>query len=609
MPVTQRQASQQQPAVFAFAALPPELQAAVFVQLLHSCPPGEEWDPWAARQVCRAWRAKFDAVAAQAEVPARLQGSFWLPAGAQTQHAWLQRFAASRRVAALAGAHSLQLKLEAWVDLEDSQLGAGDNPFEQAEQAALHMNAAALRAAPRLRSLALALPNPLADQLDIVLGAAATSLRSLGLVFVCSDAELDEEELQGPLAIHTASPPALERALRRLTALEVHAGGGLPTAIRLGGGPCACMPWTLALRIEGPPPPLVPRQELSVSPLPAVSFQLGPIAAALPQTLTRLALDVSVPFRAHEWGVDPGSGYVQQLSHLTRLQDLSLRGGALDGGAQPNTVPRCLSALTRLVVECDSPLLRFEGSVSALPLRRLALTQHNGDGWVPSITGCTGLTLLDWGSYNHEQRPPPDLSALSLLEHLRLASHAHPPPLALPDLAPLACSLRSLSCDNCTTDERFLAALPQLQLLTALELACYEELAPGSLDSVSRLTALQHLHLDSGIYTVLPLPSSLAPLASSLRCLKLHQCDTDAAFVAALPRLIRLTRLKLISCDLSAAAPCLDLRALTALRLYAANSCKLPAEVRLPPSITDPGSRRAFPASCFEAAAPWYGSE
>lgn len=177
---------------------------------------------------------------------------------------------------------------------------------------------------------------------------------------------------------------------------------------------------------------------------------------------------------------DECSGTLQQLGGLPRLRDLRLFSAIT--GRLDNRVPPGLSLLTCLEVHGHTDHVgSLVSSLALMPhLQRLSW-ENTGMlylGWPDSIASLTQLTYLSLRepilpSVEHWQvppaPPPPSLAGHTRLAHLHIDGLRGEVLWVMPDLRPLAPSLRCLRCGHCT-GEVIRQALPALSHLTALAL-------------------------------------------------------------------------------------------------------------------------------------------
>ena len=118
-------------------------------------------------------------------------------------------------------------------------------------------------------------------------------------------------------------------------------------------------------------------------------------------------------------------------------------------------------------------------------------------GWPGGIAALTRLTYLSLGDpillsvEQHEEppAPPPSLAGHTRLAHLHVGGRGGERRWALPDLRPLAATLRCLRCGSCEGG-RILQALPSLSHLTALHV---HDCPPWPLEGAPDLSHMNHL--------------------------------------------------------------------------------------------------------------------
>ncbi len=193
------------------------------------------------------------------------------------------------------------------------------------------------------------------------------------------------------------------------------------------------------------------------------------------------------------------SGTLQQLGSLTGLRNLRL-STALTGRLYIR-VPTGLSLLTCLEAHGRTHHAgALASSLALMPhLQRLSW-ESTGMlylGWPDGIASLTQLTylnlrdriLLPEDHWHELPAPPPSLAGHTRLVHLHIGGWLGQGNWALPDLRPLAASLRCLRCRHCT-GEAIRQALPALSHLTALVLvSCTPSPVetPGDLAHMSQL--------------------------------------------------------------------------------------------------------------------------
>lgn len=212
-----------------------------------------------------------------------------------------------------------------------------------------------------------------------------------------------------------------------------------------------------------------------------------------------------------------------------------------------------LTALTRLRCECQ-PLER-EGVWQLVQLQQLELhyegPQHGTWEGLSALTGLRSLALLHFdsllrGLWEDGEGLLHSLSALRALQqltYLRLDSvgSGHGREVQWEDILSCLPGLQHLSIYQGCSSQRFWAALPALQGLTALQCTCWGMAAgPDCWQALTHLTRLQLLELKvPGMHVLLPSISTLAQLTElAFQDLPLHG---GLEHLALLTRLCRLS--------------------------------------------------------------------